>query len=245
VIVNQRLVEEHFPAEDPLGRRIQLLSDGAGGARDVSLTIVGISSSVRRSSSDDGDPVVYRPYRATPPASGVLLLRVAGDSPTAVAPAVREEVRRLDANLPLYRVMAVEQALHEARWNGRVSATIIYTISTIAFVLALVGMFAVTAHSVIQRTPEIGLRIAVGAGTIQIVRLILRRAFVQLSMGLSLGVVFMFLLQSILPIAASTREDAAILFGLIAIITLVTMSACIVPALKAARVDPVKALRSE
>ena len=102
----------------------------------------------------------------------------------------------------------------------------------------------VTAQSVTERTQEIGLRIAVGAGSSRIVRLVLRRALVQLSVGLGFGVFLIFALGRLFPVPSSF-EDARVLATVIGFIVAVAMTACIGPALRAARVDPVKALRAE
>lgn len=243
VVVNQRFADVHFPGTNTIGQRLQLAEPGAPDPVPWK-TIVGIVPTIREWSSDEGDPIVYEPARANPPQVAALILRVPQGEASSAAPAVREAVRQLDANLPVYRVSSLEQALRDSNWNGRVSARIVITISTIALVLALVGQFVVTAQSVTERTQEIGLRIAVGAGSSRIVRLVLRRALVQLSVGLGFGVFLIFALGRLFPVPSSF-EDARVLATVIGFIVAVAMTACIVPALRAARVDPVKALRAE
>jgi predicted permease len=243
ILVNQRFEDVHFPRTNAVGQRVQLSAE-RGGKPTPWLTIVGIVPTIRQWSSDDGEPVVYVPARADPPETAALIVRVTQGEPSSVAPAVRETVRQLDANLPLYRVMSLEQAIVESNWNGRVSSRIVITISTIALVLALIGQFVVTAQSVSQRTQEIGLRIAVGAGPIRIVRLVLRRALVQVSAGLAFGVLLIFALARLFPVPSSL-EDVRLVATVLVLIVTVAMTACVVPALRAARVDPVKALRAE
>jgi predicted permease len=243
VLVNQRFANVFFPGREILGTRVQLSASGKP-EPEAWRTIVGIVPTVRQWSSDDGVPMVYQSFRGESPATAVLIVRVTGGEPSAVAPAVREAVRQLDANLALHRTMSLGTAIHESRWNGRISNAIIITISTIALVLALAGLIVVTAHSITERTREIGLRIAVGAGPFRIVRLVLRRALVQLGAGLALGVAMLVGLGSIFPMP-STEDDARILLAVIVFIALVGLAACVLPALRAARVDPVHALRSE
>ena len=199
---------------------------------------------IRQWSIDEGEPIVYRPARAQPPDVAALVIRVAQGDPSSAAPAVREAVRSLDAQLPLYRISSFEQALKDSNWNGRVSSDIVITISTIALVLALVGQFVVTAQSVTQRTQEIGLRIAVGADSLRILRLVLRRVLWQLTVGVGFGVFLIFALGKLFPVPSSS-EDLQTLATVVVVIAGVAMTACIVPALKAARIDPVKALRTE
>ena len=243
VLVNQRFVDFHFPGSTGIGQRLQLSETGAKTPASWQ-TIVGVVPTIREWSSDEGSPVVYEPTRANPPGTGAIIVRVGHGDPSRVAPLVRDAVRQLDDGLPIYRVSSFEQAMRDSNWNGRVSARIILTISTLAMALALVGQFVVTAQSVSQRTQEIGLRIAVGAGSMRIVRLVLRRAFVQVVSGLIFGVMLLFLLGRLFPVPDSV-DDARVTAIVAALIVTVAVTACMVPALRAARVDPVKALRTE
>jgi putative ABC transport system permease protein len=243
VLVSQRFADVHFPGANAVGQRIQLAVAGATEPESW-LTIVGIVPTIRQWSTDEGEPIVYRPARAQPPAVAALVIRVAQGDPSSLAPAVREAVRSLDANLPLYRISSFEQTLKDSNWNGRVSSDIVITISTIALVLALVGQFVVTAQSVTQRTQEIGLRIAVGADSLRILRLVLRRVLWQLTVGVGFGVFLIFVLGKLFPVPSSS-DDLQTLATVVVVIVGVAMTACIVPALKATRTDPVKALRTE
>ena len=243
VLVNQRFADVHFPGATAVGQRLRL-SDAGTTTPSPWQTIVGVVPTIREWSTDDGDPAVYQPLRRRAPRTGALLIRVRQGDPSAAAPAVREVVRQLDPNLPLYRVRTYEQALDDSAWNGRVSARIILTISTVAFLLALAGQFVVTAQSVNQRTQEIGLRIAVGAGSMRIVRLVLGRALLQVAGGLAFGVGLLYVLGRIFP-APDSWEDARAVTMAAALIAAVALASCVVPALRAARVDPVKALKAE
>jgi predicted permease len=243
VVVNQRFADVHVPAGNALGQRLQLSAPG-GGDPSPWLTIVGIAPTIRRWTTDDGNPTVYLPVRSDPPAVATLILRVEGGEPASMAPAVREAVRQLDANVPLFRIASLEQAIHDSNWNGRVSHRIILSISTIALALALIGQVAVTAQSVTTRTQELGLRIAVGARPGHIVGLVLRRVLLQVSAGLALGVFLLFALSRFFP-APESLDDARMLVIVGALITIVALASCIVPARRAARIDPVTALRAE
>ena len=110
-------------------------------------------------------------------------------TPEALAPLLREEVSALDPELPVYRVRTMAQVIDEAGWNPRLSGNLLMTIALIAFGLAAVGLYAVTAHAVAQRTQEIGIRVALGAGTRQVAWLVLRRALRQLAVGLVAGII--------------------------------------------------------
>jgi putative ABC transport system permease protein len=251
-IVNQRFVAMHFPNEDPIGRRIRLTNDGPGpgGAAPVptAVTIVGISPTVRQRNFQEvmPDPVVYLPLRSDPPPFAILMIRTAGD-PSALTPAVREEVRAIDPDLPLFGILTLDAALAQGRWMFQVIGTMFAVFALIALALSAVGLYAVTAYSVSQRTQEIGVRMALGAQATQVWWLILRGTLVQLAIGLTIGIAGGFgvgkLLSSIL--VQSNARDAVTLASIAAMLVVVSIVACFWPARKATRLDPVSALRYE
>jgi putative ABC transport system permease protein len=248
-IVNQRFAGMHFPGEDPIGRRIRLTPDGPAGATPVAptvVTIVGISPTVRQRNTQEilPDPVVYVPLRAQAPTNAVLMLRTPGD-PAALTPAVREEVRALDADLPLFAVQTLDQALAQGRWQYQVFGTMFSIFALIALALSAVGLYAVTAYSVSQRTQEIGVRMALGAQAQQVWWLILRGSLVQLTIGLAIGVAGGLgvgkLLDSLL--VKSGSRDALTLTAIAVLLAVVSLAACLWPARRATRLEPVAALR--
>jgi ABC-type antimicrobial peptide transport system permease subunit len=166
----------------------------------------------------------------------------------ALAPVLRDALRSVDPRLPLDRVLPLAQALAESGWNGRVSILLLYTVSIIAFLLAMVGLYAVTAHRVAQRIPEIGLRMAVGASAGQIAGLVLRGAIGQFGLGLALGLALILVFTRLFGPASDSLTALSMLgtfLALVVAVTLVAAAACIIPALRAARVDPATALRCE
>jgi hypothetical protein len=189
---------------------------------------------------------VYLPYQASSSPAAALLVRSAA-TPDQVVPAVRQAVHDLDPNLPLYRVMSLQRAMDEAGWNGRTAAVVAQSIAIIALFMALVGLYAVTAHAVQWWYPGLGLRIALGATGSRIAWLVLRRVLAQLSIGLTLGLVaaqgFDRLLND--PATGSVRmNDAGVLALIVIAIVAVALIACLVPIRRATRVDPVSALRT-
>jgi putative ABC transport system permease protein len=250
-IINQRFVAMHFPNEDPIGRRIRLTPDvppGAPPPKSVTATIVGIVPTVRQRNFQEvlPDPVVYVPLRSDAPPFATLMLRTAGD-PAALTPAVREEMRAIDPDLPLFGIMTLDAALAQQRYMFQVIGTMFATFAVIALALSAVGLYAVTAYSVSQRTQEIGVRMALGAQANQVWWLILRGAIVQLAIGLTIGIAGGFgvgkLLASIL--VQSPSRDAVTLTSIAALLIFVSLTACFWPARRATRLDPVSALRYE
>jgi predicted permease len=250
-IVNQRFVAMHFPGEDPIGRRIRLTPDGPPQGAAVTstvVTIVGISPTVRQRNSQEvlADAVVYVPLRSQAPPFAILMLRTPGD-PAALTPAVREEVRALDPDLPLFGIRTLDQALAQGRWQYQVFGTMFSVFALIALALSAVGLYAVTAYSVSQRTQEIGVRMALGAQAPQVWWLILRGSLMQLTIGLTIGFAGGLgvgkLLDSVL--VKSGSRDAVTLTAIAGLLTVVSLAACLWPARRATRLEPVTALRYE
>jgi predicted permease len=250
-IVNQRLVAMHFAGEDPLGRRVRLADGGPPGPNSsppLDVTIVGIVPSVRQRNfqEPDPDPVVYLPYRADPQRFSMLILRTAADNGT-LTPLVREEMRLVEPDLPLFDVQTMEQRLAQMRWPMRVFGSMFAIFAVIALVLSAVGLYAVTAYSVSQRTPEIGIRMALGAQPGSVLWLVLRRALGQLAIGLPIGIAAAFrvgrLLQSLL--VQTSARDPLTIAAIAILMIVVSVAACLWPARRATRLDPVSALRNE
>jgi putative ABC transport system permease protein len=246
VIVNQRFVDMFFGQRDPLGQLIRVARVGTP-LSGPWARVIGVSPTLRqRVGGRDPDPVVHLPYRSAPLATAAVMVRTTGD-PTALAPAIREELRRLDANLPIYRVMTLERAIEEAQWNGRMSNAVAMSIGTIALLMALVGLYAVTTHAVYGWRPEIGLRMALGSRPRGVAWIVLRRALSQLSVGLVVGLACTYAFDRIFTPADDPIKlmDARALVPLMAAIAIVAVAACVMPVRSAMRVDPVVALRTE
>ena len=249
-IVNARLAEQFFAGLDPIGRRLRFTTKqpAPGDKPDVWRTIVGIAPDVSHGSPSDRyiNAVVYLPYREAAPASASLLVRSALP-PASIMNAVRREVQALDADLPIVGLRTVADLLAEDRWLYRTFGTMFAAFAVIAILLSAAALYAVVAHSVAQRTAEFGVRIALGAHRHAIVWLVLRRALKQLAAGIVFGLAGAFVLGDILSgmlvgvSAADPITFAAITLTLIA----VSIAACLRPALRAGRVDPMIALRAE
>ena len=243
-IVNERFVQMFLSGQEPIGARIRV-------GVTPWLQVVGVATTVRQQVVDpQPDPVVFLPFRLLPSSITAIVVRAAGDPAEPIA-MLRREAARLDSNLPLYRVMSFEQAVQTAFWNIRLSDTIIRSIAIVAFLLALIGLYAVTGHTVERWTKELGLRIALGAGGRQIVWLVIRRVLTQLSIGLAVGLVGALAFDRLFsdPTARAASRvhmmDPIALLAIVLSIAAVAVIACLVPIRRAARVDPLVALRSE
>jgi putative ABC transport system permease protein len=250
-IVNQRFVSMFFAREDPIGRRIRLITEVPPGApipAPAVVTIVGVSPTIRQRNFQEAlpDPVVYVPMRSQSPAFATLMLRANGD-PAALTPSIREEVRAIDPDLPLFGIQTMDQQLAQNRWQFTIFGTMFGIFALIALMVSAVGLYAVTAYSVSQRTQEIGVRMALGAQASQVLWLILRSATVQLAIGLAIGLAGAIgvgrLLQSLL--VQTGASDPMTLIGITTLLSIVSIVACVWPARRATRLDPVHALRYE
>ena len=177
VIVNERLAERFFAGGDPIGRRLRFTQrqPAPGTPPDAWRTIVGVSPSIRQGSPDDAyqNSVVYIPYRQDSPASASLLVRSALP-PGSVMDAVRREVQAVDPDQPVHEMQTLAQVLAADRFWYRSFGTMFGVFAVIGLVLSAVGLYAVMAYSVTQRTQEIGVRMAVGAQRRQVSWMILQ-----------------------------------------------------------------------
>jgi putative ABC transport system permease protein len=249
VIVNQRFATQFFPDEDPMGKRIRFppREPTAGQPAPVWRTIVGISPTIRHSRPQDAEPpaVAYIPLRQEPSGFAVLLVRSRVE-PGVMMSAVRREVQAIDPDQPVFTVQTIEQMLAQQRWPFRVFGTVFAIFAFIALVLAAVGLYAVMAYSVMQRTQEIGVRMALGAAGRQVSWLILRRGIIQLVIGLTLGLGgAWFAGQLLAPLLVVTPHDPSTFVGIALLLIVVALAACMIPARRATRLDPLVALRQE
>jgi predicted permease len=250
VVVNQRFVALNFAQQDPIGQRIRLVVEGAPGPTPPWLTIVGVAPTVRQrnvqNTDPNPDPVVYLPYVMQPSQVPTLIVRSTAPTATTVSQ-LRGEFGVLDADMPLFNVRTMDEVLARQRWPFRVFGTMFAVFAVIALVLSGVGLYAVTAYSVTQRTQEIGVRMALGAQPQQVRWLIVRRSLIHLAIGLAIGLTSALgvgrLLRSLL--VGLTPNDPFTLAGIASLLIGVSLAACYWPARRATRLDPVVALRHD
>jgi len=175
-----------------------------------------------------------------------VIVRTSGGTAAAV-PLIRQAVLALDADIPVFNVRTMDELLAQRRWQYRVFGGMFAIFAAIALLLAAVGLYAVMAYSVTQRTQEIGVRMVLGAPPGDVVWLFLRRAVVLVAVGLTIGMAGAFgvgrLLQSLL--VQSTGRDVPVLASIAVLMIIVPVTACVWPARRATRLNPVAALRYE
>ena len=238
----------YFPNESALGRRIRLTPANASTPAPW-VTVVGVVPTVPEAAMREPDPpLVYVPLRgeATPRTSLSLIVR-SDASLSAIATSLREDLRALDPDLPLYYVQSMPAIVAQTRYSLRMIGSLFGLLAVIGVVLASVGLFALTAHGVVERTQEIGVRMALGAHHVQVVWLFLRRTLAQLATGLTLGLGGALSVGRLLQgsLVDTSPRDPLTLFSICLLLVVVAMTAALIPARRAARVDPVVALRYE
>jgi putative ABC transport system permease protein len=243
-IVNQQFVTMFLGSADPIGRRVCASNPDNRSQPPLCAPIIGVSPTVRQQFMSDLDPVVYFPLRANP-VPAMVLVRSA-DLHTA-STIVRSELQAIEPDTVVWRIMPLGTWMEQSRWGYRVFGTMFSVFAAIALVLSAVGIYAVTAYSVVERTREIGIRVALGARTGRVMALFIRRKLAALGIGLALGMSGALavgrLIRSLLVQTSPT--DATTLTSLAALLATVAMLAVAVPAFRASRIDPTVALRHE
>lgn len=246
VIVNRAFAQQHFGDADPLGRQVTLAGEGGPTAAPVIGRIIGVSPAIRQRSQQSAEPVVYVPARWAAPATVAILLR-AMDRPEPLTATLRTHLGALDTDVPLYRALPLTRAIHESRAIGRVSAWLLSTIASVALVLALVGLYAVSAYGVAQRRQEIGIRTALGASSRRTRWFVLRQAVWRVATGVGVGWIATWAWER--PFGDPTaplRSTDLLTFGpMAALLVVVALLACLVPAQRASRIDPAAIVRTE
>jgi putative ABC transport system permease protein len=242
-VVNQQFVQVHLKGREPLGQQIEL----EPGAESRSAQIVGVVSNIRAYSEGARiEPQVFEPFLQRPIASLALMVRTTAD-PSASATALRNAVAQVDGELPLDRLMSMDAVVESQRSGNPLFQRILGTFAALALILASIGIYGLIAFSVGQRTHEIGIRMAVGAGSSDVLRMVLWQGVKVTLIGAAVGVVLALPLPSVFGAMLYDMQihEPGLYFVVPAALAVVTMLATYIPARKATRVDPMRALRQE
>ncbi len=243
-VVSQRFAQEYFPGQNPIGRRLRM---GRKDSHDPWLEIVGVAKETSYSLWDSTPyAAVYMDSLQVPPTGTLYAVTTTGD-PLALVPAARKALASLDPQLPLNTVETYTQRQND-NLTGLIHASVLLALDgLIALLLASIGIFGVMANMVGERTREIGVRLALGASYRDVLRLVMRRATVLAGIGLGVGLVMAFMLARLVAnLLRGVRPDDPVVFASIACaIGAITLFASWIPARRAARVDPMIALRDE
>ncbi len=245
-VVNRTFASRFFPNESPLGRRIRI---GTADSERPWRTIVGVVPDLHMDGVENEEPEgFYLPLYQSDTRFASMAVRVRdGRDAMAVAPEVRDAVLGVDQDLPIYWVRTLEETIAGNTWFYYVFGTLFMVFGGVALFLATIGLYGVMAFAVSRRTSELGVRMALGAQTRDVLRLVLRQGLLQLAIGLVLGLVLAAGLANMLQIILFDVEprDPMIFLGIIGVLTATGLLASLIPAQRASRIDPLVALRYE
>jgi predicted permease len=245
-IVNQRFASRHWPRESAIGKHVRIFD---GKTPQPWLTVIGVVSNIVQDdfTRQAFGPLVYLPYRQAPRA-GMRVLARARVAPASLAIAFRREVQALDPGLP-GSVSTLDDVLARAYGTTGLDVNVVVFLmfAAIALLLASLGLYAVVAHAVSQRTQEIGIRIAMGATARDVISLVLKQGLPPVGVGLGVGLLASFgvmpILRSVL-VQVSPADPIAFVVAPV-VLVMAAMLGCLIPARRATRVDPVVALRHD
>jgi putative ABC transport system permease protein len=241
VVISEAIARHYWPGSDALGRRIKLVD-----SQTPWMTVIGICGEIDNWFTSEPMPRAYIPYLQAPSRSMTLLVRTASD-PMLGAAALRAKVRDADKNQSVYDVKSMEQNISEETSGVRSSASMMSTFAAIALLLAATGVYAVISYSVAQRTHEVGVRMALGAGRNDVLKMTLLGALRLAAVGLAIGIPAALALTRLMSSALFNvvAFDWTMFAGFTIVLACSALIAGYVPALRATRVDPVNALRHE
>jgi len=243
-IVNRSFADRFFPGEDPIGRRIRA---GRGDSSRPWLTIVGVAPDLFMGGIDNRTPAgFYTPMAQSPGRFAAVMIRAAG-APGALSAPVRDAVAALDPDLPVYRIATLAERIREDDWPYEVFGSLFVAFGAAALFLATAGLYGVVAFSVGRRTQEIGVRMALGATRRHVLAMVLRQGAMEVGVGLAAGLAVAggFSLGMRDMLYEVQPWDATVFLAVAATLVATSLVACLVPARRAMRLDPMVALRYE
>jgi putative ABC transport system permease protein len=248
LVINETLAKKYFPNQDPIGKRIQT---GDPDPRSPWEAIIGVVGDVKYSGLDaEPSPTLYVPYNEQGwvmwSSEMYLVVRTPLDS-AAIVPAIRTQLESIDKDLPLAQVRTMDQLLEESVVEQRFRTWLVGAFAGLALLLAAIGIYAVISYSVTQRTREIGVRIALGAQSSDVLTMVLGQGLRLAALGLLIGIVGALAVTRIMRslLYSTSATDLVSFLATSCVLMVVALLACYIPARRATRVDPIVALRYE
>ncbi|HET7456637.1 MAG TPA: ABC transporter permease [Gemmatimonadaceae bacterium] len=244
IVVNRALAKEYFGDANPVGKHVGVM----WGEPDMDAEIVGVVGDVKQGGLDSlSRPNIYFSLSQFPWSTMTYVVRAEGGDPMRLVPAVRNEVRAVDPNLPVADVRPMEAVVGETVAQRRLTMALLASFAGLALVLAAVGTYGVVSYSVAQRTREFGIRIALGGAAHDVLAGVMRHALVVAAIGIGAGLVGALLLTRVLSglLFEVSATDPVVFVSIALLLGMVAMVASWLPARRAARVDPMVALRAE
>jgi putative ABC transport system permease protein len=243
-IIDETFARRFWPDEDPLGKRMRL---GGNQSTFPWLTIVGVTANVKHYGLDSqGRETVYLPYtQAAPIARSMFLTVRTARDPQSLAGALRREVWAVNPDQPISSIRPMEELVYGSVAQPRFSMLLLGSFAAVALILAAVGVYGVMNYSVTQRTHEIGIRMALGAQTLDVVRLVVGQGLLLAGIGVTIGAGLAFALMRLMStlLYGVTAADPGTFVGVSLMLAGIAVVASFIPARKATRIDPMAAVR--
>jgi putative ABC transport system permease protein len=244
VVVSQKAADQFWPQQDPIGRKLKLGSPNAAGEW---LTVVGVSQDVKQNWWNAAPPpTLYLPYQQMPLRSMHFALRVAG-GPSDRATAVRDIVRRLDAQLALTDIKPYDKEIADSLAIVRGMGMLMTIFGGVALLLAAIGIYGLVAYGVSQRMHEFGIRVALGATRLDVLKRVVGEAMILSAISVGVGLPLSFVLSKVMgsSVFGLVQFQPMVLIAFAGLLVFTSLAASFFPALRATRVDPLVALRYE
>jgi putative ABC transport system permease protein len=246
VMINQALAQRDFPGENAVGKRLTLKNTTVNN-QPVWFEIIGVTANVRSAElREEAPPEFYFTTKQSPLDQMTLVVRSTVD-PASLAPSLRQAVAEVNKSVPLSDIQTMEHIVSESVTQPRFNLFLLGLFSGIALLLSAAGIYGVTAYTVTQRTQELGIRLALGAQVRDILKMILAQGMIVIGIGLVIGLAAAVALTRLMrSLLFGIGENDLVTFGAITLVLLlVALAACYIPARRAAKVDPLIALRYE
>jgi predicted permease len=252
IIVDDRLARRFWPGEDPIGRRMYRPSDNGDDLAAITpktqlMTVVGVVAEMKMRNLTDGDNLVgayFIPLAQEPQRGLTFVLKTAGSDPSALSGGLRREIAALDAQLPVFEMQPMSHWTDRSLASRRSPALLAIVFGCVALFLSAIGIYGVLAYLVTQRTKEIGIRVALGGSAAAVFQLVLREGLLLVAAGLLLGGFGSFLLRRALEgqLFGVTASNLGVLLAVSGLLAAVALAACVIPARRATKIDPLIAL---
>jgi putative ABC transport system permease protein len=247
VIITEALAKQFFPNEEPLGKRIKPGISTFDNEKSTMREIIGVVGDVRnRSLNTEPKPAYYVPQTQVPFDQMVMVVKTTGD-PHSLISAATKQVAAMDPDIPLFGVKTMDEYLSASVAAPRFSTTLLSIFAAVALVLTAVGLYGVMSYSVAQRTNEIGIRLALGAQSRDVLLMVVKQGSTLILIGLAIGLAGAYALTRLISslLFGVTAKDPFTFAAVAVLLAIVALLACYVPALRATKVDPMDALRCE
>lgn len=243
MLVNEAFVRKFYPNENPVGKRTSFTCD----KQELCRTIVGVVGNIKQESLiTDAVPEGYVPVKQWP-AHGMTFVFKTTNEPLSMAGTIREQISAEDKDQPVYNIKTLDQKLKEAIAQTRAIMLLFTVFSGLALLLSSVGIYGVMSYAVTQRTREIGIRMALGAGRFNILNFIMKQGLLMTLIGVGIGIVAAVMLTRLMAslLFGISPTDTFTFIGIAFLLLIIALLACFIPARKATKIDPLTALRHE